>query len=224
MEPVLCVFVLVLSCISSACGYGLRTIASQASGRLDLAVRQPRRSAQSVSMILGIGKSPATATKKKDALREAIRRGLSDSEVLTAVEQVEKLNPNRRALKSPLLSGKWRLIWTTSESIKGTRRLPPFRPVKDEIFQTIDAKALTAENRETISPIPGVRITNRVEAELTPTSDSAVDVKFTYFYLGSLRIKAPDTARGALDVTYLDDEMRISRGDKGNTFVLVRAD
>jgi hypothetical protein len=29
---------------------------------------------------------------------------------------------------------------------------------------------------------------------------------------------------GELDVTYLDDELRISRGDKGNLFILVQSD
>jgi hypothetical protein len=31
-------------------------------------------------------------------------------------------------------------------------------------------------------------------------------------------------ARGELEITYLDDELRISRGDRGNLFVLVMDD
>lgn len=30
--------------------------------------------------------------------------------------------------------------------------------------------------------------------------------------------------RGKLDITYVDEEMRISRGDKGNLFVLLQED
>jgi hypothetical protein len=48
-------------------------------------------------------------------------------------------------------------------------------------------------------------------------------VQFQTFYIGSLiPIKAPPTARGELEITYLDDDLRISRGDKGNLFVLSR--
>ncbi len=40
--------------------------------------------------------------------------------------------------------------------------------------------------------------------------------------LGLLPITAPDSARGKLDTTYLDEELRVSRGDRGNLFVLER--
>lgn len=63
----------------------------------------------------------------------------------------------------------------------------------------------------------------QVRAELSPTSASAVDVQFIEFKVGPLKIKAPETARGALDTTYLDEDLRVSRGDKGNLFVLVKA-
>ena len=49
-----------------------------------------------------------------------------------------------------------------------------------------------------------------------------VDVVFRRFGIGWLKFPAPSSARGVLETTYLDEEMRISRGDKGNIFVLVR--
>ena len=39
-----------------------------------------------------------------------------------------------------------------------------------------------------------------------------------------LRIKAPKKAVGELDTTFLDNELRIGRGDKGNLFVLFKDD
>lgn len=63
----------------------------------------------------------------------------------------------------------------------------------------------------------------QVRAELSPTSASAVDVQFIEFKVGPIKIKAPKSAQGALDTTYLDEEVRVSRGDKGNLFVLVKA-
>jgi PAP_fibrillin len=66
---------------------------------------------------------------------------------------------------------------------------------------------------------------NSVTARLTPTSASRVDVQFLFFkILNVIPIKAPERARGWLDTTYVDSEMRISRGDKGNLFVLVQDD
>jgi PAP_fibrillin len=53
-------------------------------------------------------------------------------------------------------------------------------------------------------------------------SESLVNVQFKQFEIGALKIKAPAKARGALDTTYLDSEMRLSRGDKGNIFVLIK--
>ncbi|KAA8536527.1 hypothetical protein F0562_029005 [Nyssa sinensis] len=37
-------------------------------------------------------------------------------------------------------------------------------------------------------------------------------------------IKAPGRARGELEITYLDEELRASRGDKGNLFILKMVD
>jgi len=49
-------------------------------------------------------------------------------------------------------------------------------------------------------------------------------VRFDWFKLfGFLSIKAPAEATGILQVTYLDQDLRLSRGDRGNLFVLRKA-
>ena len=64
-----------------------------------------------------------------------------------------------------------------------------------------------------------------MRAELTRETKSRVAVQFKEFkILGLLPITAPDSARGKLDTTYLDEELRVSRGDRGNLFVLERYD
>ena len=62
--------------------------------------------------------------------------------------ELERLNPNKNALTSPLINAKWRLLYTTSASILGTSKPPFLRPI-GPIYQTIDAVNLTARNEET---------------------------------------------------------------------------
>jgi len=89
----------------------------------------------------------------------------------------------------------------------------------------LDGPSLSAENRETFP------FFNRVVAALTPETASRVVVQFRRFFIfGLIPVDAPPTARGKLDVTYLDDgsadgrPLRLSRGDKGNIFILEMAD
>ena len=62
-----------------------------------------------------------------------------------------------------------------------------------------------------------------VKAELSPVSASKVDVQFKEFTIANfLKIKAPSSFKGSLDITYVDNDLRLSRGDKGNIFVLTK--
>lgn len=142
------------------------------------------------------------------------------STVLAEIEALEALNPTPNPLEAPeLLTGCWRLIYTTSDSILGVTRPRPFRP-RPRILQSIDASKLAAKNEEWV--LRGL-LKNSVRAKLTPRDDGrTVDVQFKRFGIGWLRIPAPPSARGVLETTFLDDSLRISRGDKGNLFVLVR--
>lgn len=66
---------------------------------------------------------------------------------------------------------------------------------------------------------------NQVTADLTPLNSRKVAVKFDYFKIGGIiPVKAPGRARGELEITYLDEELRVSRGDLGNLFILKMVD
>ncbi|KAK7246849.1 hypothetical protein RIF29_41719 [Crotalaria pallida] len=131
--------------------------------------------------------------------------------------QLEAVNPTKAPLKSDLLDGKWELIYTTSQSILQTKRPKFLRSVAN--YQAINVDNLRAQNMESWP------FFNQVTADLTPLNARKVAVKFDYFKIaGLIPVKAPDSARGELEITYLDEELRVSRGDKGNLFILKMVD
>lgn len=169
---------------------------------------------------------PGAGTDQRSALKaellEAIRplkRGLLASEedkarVDALARRLERKNTEKKPLASPNLNGQWELLYTTSDSILGTNK-PAFLRPSGPIYQVIDATTLRARNKETAP------LFNQVSAELIPESASRVKVRFLEFkLLGLIPVRAPPSAAGELDVTYLDEDLRISRGNRGNLFVL----
>ncbi|WCJ18258.1 Plastid-lipid associated protein PAP / fibrillin family protein [Euphorbia peplus] len=133
------------------------------------------------------------------------------------VRELEAVNPTKEPLKSSFINGKWELIYTTSVSILQTNRPKLLRSRTN--YQAINVDTLKAQNMESWP------FFNQVTADLTPLNARKVAVKFDFFKIGGLiPVKAPDTAVGELEITYLDDELRISRGDKGNLFILKMID
>ncbi|GAV61125.1 PAP_fibrillin domain-containing protein [Cephalotus follicularis] len=131
--------------------------------------------------------------------------------------KLEAVNPTKEPLKSDLLNGKWELIYTTSQSILQNQRPKFLRSSKN--FQAINTDTLRAQNMESWP------FFNQVTADLTPLNSNKVAVKFDYFKIaGLIPVKAPERARGELEITYLDEDLRISRGDKGNLFILKMVD
>jgi PAP_fibrillin len=205
-----------------------------------------------LTAFLGVS-TPTARAAAKDAVLSSLaglNRGVSanteqQAAVEAAVRKLERLNPTRpNTLASPLLNGKWELIYTTSVSILGSNRPPFLRPLgasaavlsrkvlahpcggcgllalfgtltrapsrcAGPIYQTIDAPRKRAKNQETWP------FFSSVTAELTPTSKASVGVQFkTFRLLGFIPVTAPEAAKGSLSFTYVDEELRISRGDK----------
>lgn len=88
-----------------------------------------------------------------------------------------------------------------------------------KIYQAINADTLRAQNLETWP------FFNQATANLVPLNARRVVVKFDSFKIGSLiPIKSRGSGRGQLEITYLDEELRISRGNQGNLFILRMVD
>ena len=83
-------------------------------------------------------------------------------------------------------------------------------------FAWIDISGGTGNVRLLLMTAADACVTCQVSADLTPETQSRVGVQFTFFKIfGLLPIKAPDSAKGQLDTTFVDEDLRISRGDKG---------
>lgn len=169
---------------------------------------------------------PPREQLKKEILElsRSVNRGLTstpeqDAKILSLFEKLEKMNPTRKTLKSDLVNGVWSLEYTTSGLILGKDR--PGKRV-GPILQKIDTKALAAENSEVVDYF-GIKVPSKVTAELSPQTDRLTNVQFKRFSLGPFGFDAPEKFKGYLDITYLDEDLRLTRGDKGNIFVLTRA-
>lgn len=165
-------------------------------------------------------------TKLKDQILELsneTKRGLTATpeqkdEMDKLFSKLERLNPTTKPLKSQLVNGDWSLEYTTSDSILGKGGFPRIGP----IVQKIDTESLSAENSEVVAYFGIIPVPRKVTAELSPQSDKLTNVQFKRFSLGPVGFDAPESFKGFLDVTYLDDDLRLTRGDKGNIFVLTR--
>ena len=107
---------------------------------------------------------------KKEILTPSrqVERGVSETDeertcILGLFEALEKKNPTKRPLTSPLVKDLWTLEYTTSDSILIRGGFPMVGPT----LQRIDTVALTAENSETVSCF-GVPVSRKVTAELRP--------------------------------------------------------
>lgn len=193
----------------------------------------------------------------KTELLEAIKdknRGLLATEndnvkILTAVEKLEDHNPNLDPLNHlSLVSGNWRLLYTTSRSILGLNNLPLLE--LGEVYQCIRINTNKIYNLAQIKGLPFLDGLVSVSASFEIVSAKRINVKFDRSIIGLQKIlgySSPENfidkieagkyflpldfnlgffnnnnQQGWLEITYLDENMRISRGNEGNVFILER--
>lgn len=175
--------------------------------------------------ISGLFNGGNTETLKSKILNLAQRtnRGLKETtedkkEMENLFIQLEKLNKIKKSLSSPLINAVWELQYTTSDSILGRNGSPRVGP----ILQIIDAPKGFAKNSETIEYFGFLKVPRSVTAAISPLTSSKCLVQFKQFQIGPVPINCPPSFRGELDITYIDKNFRLSRGDKGNIFVLTK--
>lgn len=178
-----------------------------------------------------------------------INRGLMATErdkqaILIAIAQLEDRNPTERPVESGLLlDGNWRLLYTTSKGLLNIDQLPLLK--LGQIYQCIRVKTQSVYNIAEVYGLPYLEGLVGVTARFEPVSEKRVQVKFERSILGLQRLigyQSPGDfvqqieagkkfvaidfnfdsrdQQGWLDITYLDNDLRIGRGNEGSVYVL----
>ena len=180
-----------------------------------------------------------------------VNRGLQMTEdqrkaIFSAVAYVEELNPTPAPTQAPeLLDGDWLLLFTTSQELLKIDRFPLYK--LGNIYQCLRVAEGKIFNVAEIKGLPLLGGLVSVCANFTVVSEKQVKVNFERLVAGSqsligyrdvssfidtlrspkkllavdFQIKREDQ-KGWLETTYLDQDLRIGRGNEGNLFVLRR--
>lgn len=167
--------------------------------------------------------------------------------IFAAVAQLELSNPNPRPVQRlDLLNGDWRLLYTTSRELLNIDRLPLAK--LGNIYQCVRTQESKIYNIAELDGLPYLEAVVSVIAGFEPESSTRVQVKFDRNITGFQRLigyqspeqlitaiesgqnykfKAIDFSinserKGWLEITYLDNDLRIGRGNEGNIFVLTK--
>ena len=167
--------------------------------------------------------------------------------ILSAIARLEDFNPTPRPVEANnLLDGNWRLLYTTSKALLNLDRIPFYK--LGQIYQCIRVETTSVYNIAEIYGLPYLEGLISVAAKFEPVSGRRVQVKFERSIIGLksligysspenfiqqietdnnfMAIDVPiqsDTQQGWLDITYLDSDLRIGRGNEGSVFVLSKA-
>ncbi|NDJ17038.1 PAP/fibrillin family protein [Myxacorys almedinensis] len=167
-------------------------------------------------------------------------------QILAAIAQLEDRNPTPRPVEAlTLLEGDWRLIYTSSQGLLGIDRVPLLQ--LGQVYQSIRSANAKIYNIAELVGVPFLEGIVSVAARFKPVSERRVEVKFERSIIGLQRwadYRSPDyfisqieagtkfaaidfsienrDQQGWLDITYLDEDLRIGRGNEGSVFVLTK--
>lgn len=165
----------------------------------------------------------------------------------TLTQALEKLTPFPRPLLygSSLLDGAWLLQYSTAREIRSLKNLP-LGFLVGKIYQIIDLNSSSFENKALVKHSSGllsgyVRVTATFEpsqSENEQLPNQKIDVDFKQRFLAIDRLlginsnllnpfrvveaKNPAGRIPSLNITYIDETMRIGRGGDGSLFILTR--
>ncbi len=179
--------------------------------------------------------------------RGLLATDLEKQAILVAIANLEDINPTPRPVEAlDLLNGNWRLLYTSSRALLNIDRIPLYK--LGQIYQCIRVETNSVYNIAEIFGLPFLESLVSVVAKFEPVSSRRVNVKFERSIIGLQRLIGYDdpdnfiqqiefgkkfTAidfplksseqQGWLDITYIDSNLRIGRGNEGSVFVLTKA-
>ncbi len=168
-----------------------------------------------------------------------------NQDILTKVARLEARNPTPNPLGAvDLLNGNWQLLYTTSSELLGIDRFPLCS--LGNIYQCVRVEQQRIYNLAEVQSVLGGLVS--VTATFEPVSEKRVNVRFDRAIFGlqsTLAYQDPNQFieamqqtdkfnllkgidftissnrdPGWLEITYLDNSMRIGRGNQGSVFVL----
>lgn len=173
----------------------------------------------------------------------------TSTEIEQLTTEVESLNPHPQPLVNALhlLDGVWQLKYSTAREIRALDSLPLGLKV-GKVYQVIDVATKLFFNlayvKHPLGLLSGyVKVTASFEPATDNTSTCAnkrINVDFNKRYLSIEKIVGIDTPKlnpfkvvpannpqgrvATLDITYLDETLRIGRGGDGSLFILTKSD
>ncbi len=167
--------------------------------------------------------------------------------VLGAISRLEDTNPTPAPLQRPdLLDGNWRLLYTTSKGILGLGQLPLLQA--GQIYQHVRPETQKIVNLAELVGIPWLEGLVGVVASFEAASPTRAEVRFERSIFGLQRLLRYESVanlidrlesgeqfgpldfsienrdrQGWLEITYLDENLRVGRGNEGSVFVLAKA-
>lgn len=179
--------------------------------------------------------------------RGILATSIDKQAILAAVAQLEDRNPTPNPVEaSDLLDGNWRLLYTTSQELLRLDQFPIFK--LGQIYQFIRVSTTKIYNVAELYGFPYLEGIISVAARFEPSSPRRVQVRFERGIVGAQRLMkygsvstfvqeieagqkffafdfpiTSEDQKGWLEITYLDQDLRIGRGNEGSVFVLAKA-
>jgi PAP_fibrillin len=183
------------------------------------------------------------------APRALLTNDAQNEVILAQITELEARNPTAVPTQAlDLLEGDWRLLFTTSSGILGLGKIPLVQ--LGQVYQCIRAASGGGPqlyNIAEVSGLPWLEGIVSVAATFQGLSDRRVNVRFDRAVVGLQRLIGyqspqvfidqltaghrltaidwalnPRDQKGWLDITYLDEDLRIGRGNQGSVFVLMK--
>ncbi|MBD2593547.1 fimbrial protein [Nostoc spongiaeforme FACHB-130] len=164
------------------------------------------------------------------------------AEIEQLTTELESVNPYPYPLVSAiaLLDGAWQLQYSTAREIRSLASLPLGLKV-GRVYQVIDVANQRFFNLAQVKHALGlVSGYVRVTANFEPVADKRINVYFDKRYLSVEKIIGINTPQlnpfkvipannpagrvATLDITYLDETLRIGRGGDGSLFILTKSE